>query len=150
MRRSAAVVLFLIFGCATKIPVASPAPDPQAKATQATSPEAVTTVEPQVVPTAGRKRSFARLPIVVDCDVDAEGNVIGAHVREPLPAGLDQATIDAIRRWKFKPGTLNGRPVDSPMDDGGYSTRRPIIPCSSCSLVKIQPTMSPGMNSSPG
>jgi len=51
--------------------------------------------------------------IEVDCDVDAEGNVTGAHVREPLPPGLDQATIDAIRRWKFKPGTLNGRPVAS-------------------------------------
>jgi len=25
---------------------------------------------------------------------------------------LDQAAADAVRRWKFKPGTLNGQPVD--------------------------------------
>jgi outer membrane biosynthesis protein TonB len=25
--------------------------------------------------------------------------------------GLDVAALDAIRQWKFKPGTLNGNPV---------------------------------------
>ncbi len=33
-------------------------------------------------------------------------------VLKGLPFGLDQAAADAVKRWRFKPGTLNGAPVD--------------------------------------
>jgi protein TonB len=26
--------------------------------------------------------------------------------------GLDQAAVEAVRTWRFRPATLNGRPVD--------------------------------------
>ena len=39
------------------------------------------------------------------------GDVTDARVLKPLPLGLDQSALEAVKRWKFKPGTLNGQPV---------------------------------------
>ena len=43
--------------------------------------------------------------------IDRQGNVTEARILKPLPLGLDQAALNAVRQWKFKPGTLNGQPV---------------------------------------
>ena len=47
-----------------------------------------------------------------DAPLRVGGDVTDIHVLKPLPFGLDQAAVDAVKRWKFKPGTLNGQPVD--------------------------------------
>ena len=39
------------------------------------------------------------------------GNVDTVKVIKGLPAGLSESAMTAVRRWKFRPGTLNGRPV---------------------------------------
>ena len=28
-----------------------------------------------------------------------------------LPMGLEESAVDAIKTWRFKPATLNGKPV---------------------------------------
>jgi protein TonB len=33
-----------------------------------------------------------------------------------LPFGLNQASTDAVRSWRFKPATLNGKPVTVKVD----------------------------------
>lgn len=50
--------------------------------------------------------------VIVETIVDRNGNVRSAKVLKPLPMGLDEAALAAVRQWKFKPGTLEGKPVD--------------------------------------
>ncbi len=50
--------------------------------------------------------------VIVQAIIDKQGNVTSVKLLKGLPMGLDQATIDAIKRWKFEPATLgDGRPV---------------------------------------
>ena len=50
--------------------------------------------------------------VIVEVVIDKNGRVKDAMVLKGLPFGLDQAAIDAVRQWEFRPGTLNGEPVD--------------------------------------
>ena len=49
--------------------------------------------------------------VIIEAIVDKDGNVTDARVLKSLPMGLDQSAVDAVKRWKFTPGTLNGQPV---------------------------------------
>lgn len=49
--------------------------------------------------------------VIVQAIIDKQGNVTNVKVLKGLPMGLDQAAADAVRKWKFKPATLNGKPV---------------------------------------
>ena len=50
--------------------------------------------------------------VILEVVIGSDGLVKKASVLKPLPFGLNQAAIDAVTQWKFKPGTLNGKPVD--------------------------------------
>lgn len=50
--------------------------------------------------------------VVVIVNVAADGSVSDARVEKSQPAGVfDQATLDAVRQWKFEPAIKDGRPV---------------------------------------
>jgi protein TonB len=49
--------------------------------------------------------------VVVEAIIDRNGNVDNVKVIKGLPAGLSEEAERAVRRWKFRPGTLNGQPV---------------------------------------
>lgn len=51
--------------------------------------------------------------VVVEAIIDKNGNVDAVKVVKGLPMGLSEAAARAVRQWKFKPGTLNGSPVDT-------------------------------------
>jgi protein TonB len=74
------------------------------------APTVINRVEP-VYPEVARKARISGI-VIVECIIDKTGNVTNVQVLKPLPFGLDQAAVDAVRRWKFRPGTLNGQPVD--------------------------------------
>ena len=74
------------------------------------APTIISKVEPQY-PEVARKARIAGI-VIVECTINKAGDVTDVHVLKPLPFGLDQAAVEAVKRWKFKPGTLNGQPVD--------------------------------------
>jgi len=50
--------------------------------------------------------------VIVEAIIDRNGNVDKVNVIKGLPMGLSESAINAVKGWKFRPGTLNGRPVD--------------------------------------
>ncbi len=49
--------------------------------------------------------------VVLKAVIDREGNVVDAKILKPLGFGLDDAALEASRRWRFTPATLHGKPV---------------------------------------
>jgi TonB family protein len=74
------------------------------------APVIVNRVEP-IYPEAARKARIMGI-VIIEAVIDRNGVVKDASVLKPLPFGMDQAALDAVRQWTFKPGTLNGVPVD--------------------------------------
>lgn len=74
------------------------------------APVVIRRVEPHYTPEARANRVAG--VVILEAVIDREGNVKDVRVLKPLPFGLDTAAADALRQWKFKPGTLDGKPVD--------------------------------------
>ncbi len=68
--------------------------------------------DPQPSYTELARRARIQGVVIVQAIIDKTGNVTAVKVLKGLPMGLDQATVDAIKRWRFKPATLNGKPVE--------------------------------------
>lgn len=50
--------------------------------------------------------------VILEVLIDRTGRVRDARVLKPLPEGLSEAAVDAVRQWTFLPGTFIGKPVD--------------------------------------
>ena len=50
--------------------------------------------------------------VIVQAIIDKQGNVTDIKVLKGLPMRLTEAAVEAVQQWKFKPATLNGKPVD--------------------------------------
>lgn len=57
-----------------------------------------------------REASFSG-SVVMDVLVSAEGQATQVTILRGVPFGMNEAAIGAVHRWKFKPATLNGKPV---------------------------------------
>jgi periplasmic protein TonB len=74
-----------------------------------TFPVAISQPEPEYSDEARRARREGE--VLVSLIVDARGRPIDVRVLHPLGMGLDQKAIEAVSRWRFKPGTKDGKPV---------------------------------------
>ncbi len=54
--------------------------------------------------------------VVLKVTVDANGDVADVKVTKGVGSGLDEKAVEAVRTWKFKPGTEDGTPVRSEID----------------------------------
>jgi TonB family protein len=73
------------------------------------APVVIQRVDPVYPPEAKEKRIAG--VVITELLIDRNGNVVDVRVLKPLPFGLNQAVVDAVRQWKFRPGTRNGEPV---------------------------------------
>jgi TonB family protein len=74
-----------------------------------TRPEIVTSAKPVYTELARRARVTGT--VIVEAVIDEQGTVTDVRVLKGLPMGLDRSAVEAIKAWKFKPATLEGRPV---------------------------------------
>jgi TonB family protein len=74
-----------------------------------TPPKAVSTVNP-VYPEEARRERVHGI-VILQCSIDAAGNVEWVHVLKGLPNGLTESALDAVRQWHFEPATKDGKPV---------------------------------------
>lgn len=72
-------------------------------------PQLLFKVEPEYSEEA-RKAKFQGT-VVLYVEVDEHGNPRNLKVIRPLGLGLDQKAIEAVEKWRFKPGLKDGKPV---------------------------------------
>ena len=51
--------------------------------------------------------------VVMHVEIDARGQVQNISVAQGLGLGLDECAMAAVRKWRFRAGTRNGKPVST-------------------------------------
>jgi TonB family protein len=74
-----------------------------------TFPELIYTPEPDFSDEA-RKRHIEGM-VVLSAIVTSKGETTDVRVLNGLGHGLDEKAVEAVRRWKFHPGSKDGKPV---------------------------------------
>lgn len=75
-----------------------------------TQPEEVDRVIPRY-PAAARAAGAAGA-VVIRGIVRKDGTIDNVEIIKDLPYGLGDAALDAVRRWRFRPATFRGDPID--------------------------------------
>ena len=74
-----------------------------------TAPSLLYKVEPEYSEEA-RKAKYQGT-VVLNVIVDASGKAINPQIIRSLGLGLDEKAVEAVKKWKFKPGYKDGKPV---------------------------------------
>jgi|GEM_PF-4796160 len=82
---------------------------PQETVGDMTPPVKIHTPTPQYNSIARARRIQGA--VMLQCIITKEGSVVEVRVLRPVE-GLTATAVEAIRRWRFKPATIDGKPVD--------------------------------------
>lgn len=77
------------------------------------APRLVKMVKPECPPNA--KTLGMPATVVVNFIVDSQGNVVLPRVLKSSNDGFNPYAIAAVKRWRFKPATIDGHPVNCMM-----------------------------------
>ena len=77
----------------------------------ASPPRVLYQVEPEFSEEA-RKAKYQGV-VVLSIEVDANGRARDIRVVRSLGLGLDEKAVEAVARWRFQPGSLDGKPIAS-------------------------------------
>ena len=74
-----------------------------------TAPVVTYRPEPEYTKAAGRKK--VQGAVILYLEVDTTGHPRNIKVKRGLGYGLDEKAVEAVSRWKFRPGMKDGKPV---------------------------------------
>jgi TonB family protein len=73
------------------------------------APVLISKIEPEYSEDA-RKAKYQGI-VLLYVEVDPSGRAQNVRVARSLGLGLDEKAIEAVRKWKFRPGLKDGKPV---------------------------------------
>jgi protein TonB len=94
------------------VPDAPPAPEPSGPifvTGDVQKPVKISDVQPQYTEIARKARIQG--VVILQTIIDKDGNITDVKALKGLPMGLTESAMEAVTQWKFKPATLNGKPV---------------------------------------
>jgi protein TonB len=71
----------------------------------------VKVLSPQPGYTEEARQARVQGVVILQAIIDTVGNVTEVRVLKGLPEGLAESAVTTVRTWKFKPATLEGKPV---------------------------------------
>jgi TonB family protein len=74
-----------------------------------TAPSLLQKIEPEYSEEARKAKYQGTVTLYIQ--VDPNGKAINMRVLHSLGLGLDEKAMEAVKKWKFKPGTKDGKPV---------------------------------------
>jgi protein TonB len=97
------------------VPDAPPPPEPEGPIRfvvggKITEPEKISGPNP-LYPEAARRARIQGV-VVLECVIGKDGGVKTVKVLRGLPLGLTESAVDAVKKWRFNPSTLNEKPVE--------------------------------------
>ena len=76
------------------------------------APAIIARCAPRYTPEA--RRASIEGTVVLYIQVDPDGKAHNVKVQSSLGSGLDEKAIEAVKQWRFSPGTKYGKPVVVP------------------------------------